>query len=436
MKTRLLLCLVVFGTFPAFKSAGAHTTARLHHPAIADDRGQKIMSKHLGVGSVRLPASAKPAAPGLQHRPSVTGSIANRPGKLDSVTKLLRLKLYIDQYNYDDIAIAFNSGASATYDFNEDSRYLPGLSAPEGLACFSSDGVRLSVNFLPLPGQTPDVIRLDVEAQNSGPITLKRTELDSLPKSYQLWLVDNYKKDSIDLRVDSNYAFTINKSDTATFGAWRFKVVVRQTETAPPAIKLVDFNAVKAPGGAEISWATQNEGNDTRFVVERSCDDGSTFTVIDSLTSSNAGSYSFTDNAPPATTDGYRVKITAANGTITYSNVVMLLYSVNAPPAINALSIYPNPTSGMINININQADNSGGTLVTQSTVALAASSTTNTGSYNIRIVNISGTIIKSAVSSTGSWQDNVSNLSAGTYIVTVVSNNNNKLVGRSTFVKL
>jgi len=72
---------------------------------------------------------------------------------LDSVTKLLRLKLYIDQYNYDDIVIGFNSGASNAYDFNEDSKYMPGLDAEEGLASYSSDGIPLSVNLLPLPVQ-------------------------------------------------------------------------------------------------------------------------------------------------------------------------------------------------------------------------------------------------------------------------------------------
>ena len=151
-----------------------------------------------------------------------------RRSALDSVTRLLRLKLYIDQYNYDDIAIGFNSGASAVYNFNEDSRYLPGIDAAEGLSCFSSDGVALSVDLLPLPKQNGRRDQAGCEAQNSRTITLKRTQLDSLPKNYSLWLVDNYKRDSIDLRVDSNYVFTINKSDTATFGAWRFKVVVRQ----------------------------------------------------------------------------------------------------------------------------------------------------------------------------------------------------------------
>jgi hypothetical protein len=426
---------VVIGLLPAFKNSGANKSARPHSSAVAGKKGHLLSRQHISAGNPQKLGHIKSSAVKIQPL-SVQNPHAISVGRatLDSVTKLLRLKLYIDQYNYDDIAIGFNSGASAAYNPYEDSEYLQGIDAPEGLSCFSSDGVALSIDLLPLPQQSPDVIRLDVETQDSRQITLKRTELDSLPKMYNLWLVDNYKKDSIDLRVDSNYVFTINKSDTATFGAWRFKVVI--TKTPPPAFKLVDFNAIKGSGGADITWATQNEGNDTHFAIERSTDDGSTFSVLDSLVANGGGSYSFTDNTPPAAADEYRVKITDASGTVSYSNVVTLLYTVSAPIVKSAVTIYPNPTNGMINLMINQNNNTGNNLVEQSTVALAASTNTGTTSYSIKIVNISGTTIKSAVSSTGSWQDNVSALSAGTYIITVVDNSSNKLVGRSTFVKL
>lgn len=426
MKTRLLLCLVVIGILPAFKRAGAHSTAPFCLHVVHRNNGKSIMTNAAASGGQQIAGSKIHAVKKANH------VLPAKRALLDSVSQLLRLKLYIDQYNYDDIVIGFNAGTSPTYNFNYDSKYLQGIDAAEGLSSFSSDGVPLSVNFLPLPNQTPDVIRLNIQAQNSGPITLKRTELDSLPKCYQLWLVDNYKKDSIDLRVDSNYAFTINKSDTATFGAWRFKVVV--TKTQAPALKLVDFNAVKGSDGADITWSTQNEGNNTRFEVERSTDDGTTFSALDSLVSNSGGSYTFTDKTPPATPDEYRVKMTDAGGTVSYSNVVTLLYSVSTPVATSAITIYPNPTNGMINLTIGQNNGAGGTLAVQSIVSLAASPSAT--SYNIRIVNISGTTIKSAVSSTGSWQDNVSALSAGTYIITVIDNSNNKLVGRSTFVKL
>ena len=158
--------------------------------------------------------------------------------------------------------------------------------------------------------------------------------------------------------------------------------------------------------------------------------------MIDSLVSNGGGSYTFTDSAPPATTDEYRVKLTDANGSVTYTNVVALIYTVSEPAVTSAITVFPNPTNGMINLTIGQTNNANNNLAVQS-IALAATTNTSSTTYNIRIVNISGTTIKSAVSSSGSWQDNVSNLSAGTYIITVIDNGtSNKLVGRSTFVKL
>jgi hypothetical protein len=352
---------------------------------------------------------------------------------LDSVTQLLRLKLYIDQYNYDDIVIGFNAGASPLYNPYQDSKYLQGIDAPEGLSSFSSDGVPLSINLLPLPKQTPDVIRLDVEAQNSGPITLKRTELDQLPGIYEVWLIDNYKKDSLNLRTDSNYVFTINKSDTASFGANRFKVVVRQNPAL--ALQLVDFNATKANDGAQISWTTQNEENCTHFYVERSSDGGATFIGLDSLVSSGLGNYNYIDKNPPEASDRYRLKMTDLNGTITYSNAVALMYSNSVNTISGAISIYPNPTRGVINLSISQNENAAPTLAVQSFGATAPAIASQ-ALYSIRIVNVSGATIKSATSATATWQDNVAALSPGTYIITVVNNSSNKLVGRSTFIKL
>jgi hypothetical protein len=368
-----------------------------------------------------------------------TGENANslvwaKSAALDSVSQLLRLKLYVDQYNYDDIVIGFNSGATPAYDSNQDSRYLPGIDADEGLSSFSSDGVALSINLLPLPKQIPDRVRLNVQAKNSGPITLERTELDPLPNIYEVWLIDHYKKDSLDLRADSNYAFTINKSDTASFGAYRFEVVVRQNPAL--AVKLLDFNAVKASDGAQVTWTTQNEDNYTHFDVERSSDGGVTFSSLNSIGSSGLGSYSFTDKSPPEASDQYRLKITDLNGVASFSNAVTLMYGNTVNTITGAISIYPNPTSGIINLSISQNERPATNLSVQSIGAAQRPQGAGPALYNIRIVNLSGETIKSATSATGAWQDNVAAMPPGTYIITVVSNSSNKLVGRSTFVKL
>lgn len=57
-------------------------------------------------------------------------------------------------------------------------------------------------------------------------------------------------------------------------------------------------------------------------------------------------------------------------------------------------------------------------------------------SYHIEIVNITGSIVKTATTPLKSWQDNVSDLAPGTYIIKVINNYDKSLVGKSTFVKM
>jgi len=226
--------------------------------------------------------------------------------------------------------------------------------------------------------------------------------------------------------------FTINKSDTSSYGSYRFKVDVFQNPAL--AVHLEEFNATKANNTTQVTWTTENEENYTTFRVERSSDGGKTYTDLDSLTSSGIASYSYTDKTPPAASDQYRLQITDLNGTITYSNVVTLMYGNSANTITGNVSIYPNPTNSVINIQIT-ADN-GSSQSSLSTDSLTPESATSTTVYNISIVNTAGMTIKTASSSAATWQDNVAALSPGTYIVTVKNGANNKVVGHTTFVKL
>lgn len=355
---------------------------------------------------------------------------------LDPVTQLLRLKLIVDSLNYDDIVIGFNKGTSTTYNPNEDSYYFPGINAPEGLASYSSDGVKLAINYLPLPKQGQLTIKLDVEATSSGTLKLKTTKLDSLPPLYEVWLMDKYKKDSINLRSVKDYIFTIDKSDTLSFGSSRFSVVVRQTPVAP--FKLVDFNATKVLAGAQVEWTTQNESNNTHFTVQRSTDGGSNFATLKMMLSSSVGSYIYIDKTPPAAVDQYRLMATDNMGSVSFTKPVELMYSATAGMVSGKLSLYPNPTNGIINLAISSDDSSDAipsTLSTQSLPAAVLSPATTPLSYNIRIVNIKGSVVKSADSAKPTWQDNVASLSPGTYMIQVFNNADKKIVGASRFIK-
>ncbi len=102
------------------------------------------------------------------------------------------------------------------------------------------------------------------------------------------------------------------------------------------------------------------------------------------------------------------------NNNITYSSIADVQI---ANQTTRTVSVYPNPASSVINLCID-------------------TKSADPETFNIRISNSSGVLVKNAVSLTPNWQDNVSNLLTGTYLIQVVNNKDNSLVGEAKFVKL
>jgi hypothetical protein len=342
-----------------------------------------------------------------------------------SANQYMRLKLKQDSLVADEILIGFNSSADSKFKINEDAPQKPGFGAAS-LSSISSDGMPLSINSLKLPTQT-ETIALNISATSDGAYQLSMPELKSIPALFDIWLMDGYKKDSIDIKKNPAYSFNIIKSDSASFGSKRFSVVIRQNPAL--GLHLLNFAANKVSSGAEVVWKTVNEANYTNFTVERSTNDGKTFDVLGGLLSSDQGTYSLNDKAPAIGANQYRLKLEDYDGNITYSKVVTLLYSDLSKGLTNNLNVYPNPATSIINLTIAQNSSSG-------SQTLHLNQTNNTALYDIKIINISGSVIKSTTSSSPNWADNVSNLAPGTYIIQVVNSNDKSVVGRSTFIKL
>ncbi len=355
----------------------------------------------------------------------------------NAVQQTLRLKLITDSLNYDDIVIGFNSNTSPLYNPGEDAMYIPGIDAVDGLSSLSSDNVPLAINYLPLPKLAPQVVKLDVEGTLNGLYTLKRTAIDAIPAIYELWLMDNYKKDSLDIRNNATYAFTIDLADTNSYGKSRFTLVIRQNPAL--GVHLLNFTATKSSGGAQVVWKTENEQNYTNFTVERSSDGGETYVVVGGFVSGDLGTYSFLDKTPPAATDMYRLKMQDVNGTIVYSNIVTLIYGNGNNVSAGNISVYPNPAGSVINLAINQNNSTpvaGESALQNGAITPGIKQGANTQLYGIKIISITGRVVAGATSSSANWQNNISNLAPGTYIIEVVNNNNNSLIGKSAFVKL
>ncbi len=355
------------------------------------------------------------------------------------VNQYLHLKLAQDANNIDGLLLNFNSTAKSEYNSSEDALYKTG-NGPVSLSSMSADNVALAINAMPLPKLTPTTIGLNVSADADGVYQLNLDEVKSIPDLYDIWLMDNYKKDSLDIKHNPNYSFNIYKSDAGSFGSKRFSLVIRQNPAL--MVHLLNFTATKAQEGAEVVWKTENEQNYTNFTIERSTDNGATFNVLGGFASSAIGTYSLADKDPLATNQ-YRLKIQDLNGDISYSAAVTLIYGNSTNVSASNLSVYPNPASGVINLAINQKSNNNLSTnlpvlpnlnVTHGSISTQAAATTQ--SYSIKIINITGTVIKTSTSSQVAWQGNVSNLNPGTYIIQVTNNADNRLVGKSTFVKL
>lgn len=335
----------------------------------------------------------------------------------------LRLQLYKDSLITDDIYIGFKAGASTKYVVNQDAIYFQGFGVIS-FAGISSDNVKLAIYRVPLPVKS-EAIRLYAGAKASGAYKLNMTEMEGIPALYEIWLMDAYEKDSLDMRQNPTYSFNIVKADSNTYGSYRFSLIIRQNPAL--AFHLLDFTAVKAADGAQISWKTENEQGYTNFTVERSNDGGQTYNGIDSLLSSGLGAYGYLDKSPSNATDQYRLKIRDLNGSVSYSNVVELTYAT-AGIAHNSIDIYPNPAKGIVNFEMVSGDVSGSNL--------AGTQNKETGYYSIKIINLSGIVIKTGTTNTKTWQTDVSNLLPGTYIVQMIKVNDSSEVGKSAFIKL
>ncbi|MDB5136181.1 MAG: hypothetical protein JWP37_2784, partial [Mucilaginibacter sp.] len=339
--------------------------------------------------------------------------LMGKPADLVSNIQYLHLQLAKDSINTDDMFVGFNDKTKPGFDVKEDALYRIGTGAVS-LASFSSDNRVLAINKQPLnpKGQT---IPLKVGASTDGTYSLNMKTIVGIPQLLDVWLMDNFKKDSVNMRTTKTYSFTITKSDTNTYGSKRFSLVTRQNLAL--AYKLISFTADKVDKKpqVEIVWTTQNEQNYVNFTVERSTDNGKTFEVTGSVSSSGLGTYSLVDKNPVNGDNQYRLKQEDYSNTISYSNVVNVEYS-DKTNIIAKICVFPNPATNNISLTINPKSDK--------------------FAYHVRVTNSTGMIVRQATITQPIWKDNVSNLLTGTYLVQVVDSKDNSVIGQTKFVKL
>jgi hypothetical protein len=339
-----------------------------------------------------------------------------KPDNQNANSQYLRLQMAKDSINTDDILIRFNKDVKTEYNEIVDAPYKIGAGAVS-LSSFSSDKVSLAINVQPLPDQS-EKIGLNINTTADGIYQLNMKQLVGIPQLFDVWLMDAYKKDSLDMRHNPTYRFNVHKNDTSSFGANRFSLVIRQNPAY--AYRLLNFTAAKVPGVSQVqvAWETENEANYTNFTVEHSTDGGKSFNVLGGQRAAASGTYSLLDRKPIAGLNLYRLKQEDINDAITYSKVVPVQYSIQSNNrAANIISVYPNPATSAINISV-------------------SNDVATKHAYTYRIANSLGLIVKQVTSQQSNWQPNISDLMPGNYIIKVLSTTDNSLIGNSKFIKL
>jgi hypothetical protein len=169
----------------------------------------------------------------------------------------------------------------------------------------------------------------------------------------------------------------------------------------PFPVKLINFSGRNNGTTNELTWVTATEQNNKDFSVERSENLKNWYAIGSQLSKGQNGnsseklSYNFTDKSPNAGMEYYRLKQTDRDGKVTYSTYI----SVNSNAGVN-VKIYPNPTTGTINI-------SG---VTQGDV--------------IRIADITGKVVLEQKAENNLATISLGSLSNDMYFIQVVNNGN------------
>ena len=324
----------------------------------------------------------------------------------DNVLTGFYLKMEKDSDTYNYCGIYFRKDWSDKYEAGDALDMNGGL--PVQMSSLTSDGLIASVNHL--PDYTKGInVKLFAAANADGQYKLKIEDVRNIDTLYDIFLIDHYKKDSLDLRRYGVYLFDVTKADTSSFGTERFELSVRPRPL--PTYRLLNFTAQKITGGVQVSWKTVAESNYTGFVLQKQ--DGTTFNVLYSKRGDGSGIYTFIDPKPVTGANTYRLQQDNIVGAISVSPAITIVYDPAGGTGL--MSVYPNPAKATINVSV-------------------SSTTSAAPTYKANIYNSAGQLMTQRSVSSNSWTQDVTQYMPGTYIIQLNDNSGN-LIGKSKFVK-
>jgi hypothetical protein len=252
------------------------------------------------------------------------------------------IRLEKDSITSDALIVKYMDASTTNFD-TYDIRKMAGT---VNISSYGSDNVQLSLTVRPTVTDV-DTIKLNVSG-SAGTYKLIFNNSQELGLQDNALLIDNYLATVTDLKVASEYSFSIVTGNAATQGLNRFYIVTGSNSALP--VKLLLFTARKEQNRTvSLNWSTAQEINNSHFELQRSAD-GRDYETIGTVrgngTVSKVINYSYTDNAPKSI-NYYRLKQVDFNGTSSYSAVQLVKMDENA----SALQLYPVPANNELTID-------------------------------------------------------------------------------------
>ncbi|RYE37037.1 MAG: PKD domain-containing protein [Sphingobacteriaceae bacterium] len=372
---------------------------------IASGQGFFIRAKNSNA-TLTFTEAAKVNSETLQPLPAMLGL----PQPANNSLAAIKIQLKLDSANYDYAAIYFNPGWKAEHDQDEDAIDLDGVGNTVNLSTFSADQQRLAINKMPALINQETKIVLFIKG-NGGRYQLLFPQISNIPKQYKVFLKDNFLRDSVNISNNPTYDFDIDPGLLETWGEKRFELVFHLADVQP--YRLLSFKGSQNKQGFILNWMVQNEFDYTSFTIEKSADQGKTYTAIGNRQSDSSGTYNFRDIHPFEGKNTFRLKQEDGNNQISYSDPIDLYWI----PTVDTktFSIYPNPASNQICVTLNKVQK---------------------GLIQARFINMQGIEVQRQNFRSENYIQSIQKLVPGLYSVELRNLTTNTLLGYQKFVKI
>lgn len=116
----------------------------------------------------------------------------------------------------------------------------------------------------------------------------------------------------------------------------------------PLSIEMSKITANNIGKSNQINWNSYKEATGDKYIIERSRDGNTYFSIAEINAKGQASSYEYVDNTPFVGANYYRIKTVNVDGSFSFTNTAVA--HMNALG--NTMTVYPNPSNGIFTIEI------------------------------------------------------------------------------------